>query len=255
MPPRSRLAVVLPTFDERPNILAALDGVLAAAPDARIIVIDDDSPDGTADLARSWRGGRAEVVLRGGARGLRESLFEGFRRVLADGADVIVTMDCDGSHDATTLPALVTAVHRGADLAIGSRYTPGGAVLAWPLRRRVLSRGGNVYAGWLLGLPVADATSGFRAYRGELLEELMRRPLRARGYAFQVETVHRTIRLGGSVVEVPIVFTDRVAGRSKMSPWMAVEAAARIFGMAFRDRRPRVSSPSRKPAKRGLPTR
>lgn len=227
------LVVCLPTYDERENLepmVRALGSVLAEdGIDGRVLVIDDASPDGTGEAADTLAGELAflDVLHRGRREGLGPAYVAGFGRALAAGARLVATIDCDFSHDPTDLPRLLAAAGR-ADLALGSRYVRGGSVENWGPVRRVVSRGGCVYARIVLGIPVHDATSGFKVYRREVLEAIDPTRIGARGYAFQIETVYRALRAGYRVEEVPIRFTDRTEGGSKMGPGIVLEAAARV---------------------------
>lgn len=233
-----RALVILPTYQEAANIGAILRRVRDAAPDADLLVVDDNSPDGTAELAEELGRelGQIDVLRRTRKSGLGAAYRAGFEQALDHGYDVVVEMDADLSHDPSDLPALLREVERGADLAIGSRYMPGGAIPAWPTHRRALSRYGNRYASFVLGLHTTDATSGFRAYRSTALRNAAFQATHATGYAFQVEMAYRLARLGATIVEVPIVFVDRVSGRSKMSAHIAVEAMALVTWWGVRDR-------------------
>src|ERR1700680_1148654 len=201
-----RVVVVIPTYQEAENITTAIAGVRAAAPDTQVLVVDDSSPDGTAELART---SGADVLVRARREGLGAAYRAGWTRALAQEFDVIVSMDADGSHDPAVLPRLLAEIGRGADLVMGSRYVPGGGVPGGPAYRLVISKGGSLYAKFVLGLPVSDATGGYRAYRADLLRRIDVSTLRASGYGFQIELVHRTTMLGGKIVEVPITFVDR----------------------------------------------
>jgi dolichol-phosphate mannosyltransferase len=218
--------VVVPTLDEAENIDPLLRGVRTAAPGVDVLVVDDASPDGTADLAEALGRslGSVAVLRRSGERGLGAAYRDGFRHGLAHGYDAIIEMDADLSHDPNTVPALIDALDAGADLAIGTRYITGGATPGWPLHRRILSRAGGQYARRVLHLPSHDPTSGFRAFRAELLQACELETVAAQGFAFQLEMLHRATRLGARVVEVPIVFHDRAAGESKLSGGIAQEA-------------------------------
>ncbi len=224
--PISRALVVVPTLDEVENIERLLRGIRRAAPTVDVLVVDDASPDGTADLAeRLGRSlGAITVERRHGEPGLGAAYRDGFRYALAHGYDAVIEMDADLSHDPVTLPALIAALDAGADLAIGTRYIDGGATPGWPWRRRMLSRVGGEYARLLLHLPAHDPTSGFRAFRTRLLHACELDTVGAQGFAFQLEMLHRATRLGATVVEVPIVFHDRTAGESKLSGAIAQEA-------------------------------
>ncbi|HLI73509.1 MAG TPA: polyprenol monophosphomannose synthase [Acidimicrobiales bacterium] len=221
-----RVLVVLPTFNEAENIETVLRRVRAALPDAGILVVDDGSPDGTAEMAEKLGRelGAVEVLHRTHKSGLGSAYRAGFAWGLQRGWEAFVEMDSDLSHDPDALPELVAPLGEGADLVVGSRYVPGGSIPNWRWHRRLLSQGGNVYAAWLLGLGVTDSTSGFRAYRAEILRGMDLDAVRAEGYGFQIEMVYEVLRLGGRVTEVPIRFVDRVEGKSKMSMQIVVEA-------------------------------
>jgi len=229
---------VLPTYDEAANIEEVLRRLHAACPDARILVVDDSSPDGTAEIAERVGGelGVVEVMRRPAKSGLGSAYRDGFKQGLIEGFDVMVEMDSDLSHDPPVLPQLLVAVANGADLAIGSRYVPGGSIPDWSWHRRALSRGGNRYAAIVLGIKVADATSGFRAYRAEALAKIDFHTIRADGYGFQIEMAHRVLLAGGSITEIPISFTDRIRGESKMSSRIVVEALVLVTWWGIRDR-------------------
>jgi dolichol-phosphate mannosyltransferase len=235
-----RVLVALPTYEEAENVEEVLRRVRRALPEADVLVVDDGSPDGTADLAEAVgrEVGGVRVLRRAGKAGLGSAYREAFRIGLREGHDVFVEMDADLSHDPAALPALLAAVEGGADLAIGSRYVPGGAIPDWPRIRRFVSVAGNRYAAFMLRLHVRDATAGFRAYRADILRRIDLPAIRADGYGFQVEMVYRVERLGGTVVEVPITFTDRVEGVSKMSGRIVLEALLLVTGWGIRDRLP-----------------
>ena len=224
--PAMRVLVMLPTYNEIENIQDVLERARAALPEADILVIDDGSPDGTADLADALGRtiGAISVVRRHGEPGLGAAYRDGFRYGLDLGYDAVIEMDADLSHDPATIPALIAALDAGADLAIGTRYMDGGATPGWPWRRRVLSRAGGEYARRRLRLPSHDPTSGFRAFRSSLLRNCELDTVAAQGFAFQLEMLHRATRLGARVVEVPIVFRDRTVGESKLSGAIAQEA-------------------------------
>jgi dolichol-phosphate mannosyltransferase len=230
--------IVIPTYDEIENIEQVLRRVRAAAPDATILVVDDNSPDGTADLAETLAPqlGNVRVLRRAGKDGLGSAYRAGFAYALAAGHHAVVEMDADLSHDPTDLPRLLAAVADGADLAIGSRYVAGGSTPAWPTHRRLLSRWGNRYAGVALGLGVRDATAGFRVYSANLLRDMDVQRTRADGYGFQVEMTYAARRAGGKIVELPISFTDRELGTSKMSIRIVAEAMLLVTWWAVRDR-------------------
>ena len=230
--------VVTPTYQEADNIEEFLRRLRAAAPDLDVLVIDDNSPDGTgaiADRLGKELGG-IEVLHRPSKQGLGEAYRAGFNAGMEGGYDRIVQIDADLSHDPTVIPVLLRAVEDGADVAIGSRYVPGGSIPHWPWLRRALSKYGNRYAGLVLGLGVRDATSGYRAYRADLLRRIDFLHSRSKGYGFQVETAYRVWLQGGRVEEVPIVFTDRVRGQSKMTWSIAAEELLLITWWGVRDR-------------------
>ena len=231
--------VILPTFNEAENIVEVLDRLRDAVPEADVLVVDDASPDGTAGIAERWgaeHGGGLSVLRRAGKQGLGSAYRAGFAEGLAQGYDALVEMDSDLSHDPAALPSLLSAVDAGADLAIGSRYVPGGSIPAWPKHREYLSRGGNRYAALLLGLQVRDATAGFRCYAAPMLSRIDLDQITADGYGFQIEMAYAVARRGGRIVEVPISFTDRVRGTSKMSGRIVVEALVLVTWWAVRDR-------------------
>jgi dolichol-phosphate mannosyltransferase len=230
--------VVIPTYDEIDNIEQILRRVRAAAPEVTILVVDDNSPDGTAGLAESVgrQLGNVRVLRREGKGGLGGAYRAGFSYALAAGHHAVVEMDADLSHDPADLPRLLQAIGEGADLAIGSRYVPGGATPAWSLHRRLLSRWGNRYAGLALRLGVRDATAGFRAYSARILREMDVATTRADGYGFQVEMTYAARRAGARIVELPISFAEREHGTSKMSTRIVVEAMVLVTWWAVRDR-------------------
>ncbi|SEF86397.1 dolichol-phosphate mannosyltransferase [Thermomonospora echinospora] len=235
-PETGRVLVIIPTYNERENIERIVGRVLASAP-ADVLVVDDASPDGTGLLADAMaaRDRRVQVLHRAGKDGLGSAYLAGFGRGIQQGYDVLVEMDADGSHRPEELPRLLTAL-TGADLVIGSRWVRGGRVPDWPLRRRLLSRGGNLYTRLLLGLPVQDATGGYRAYRATALEKIGLDDVQSQGYCFQVDLTLRTVRAGLQVTEVPIEFADRVRGESKMSRAIVLEALGRVtrWGISHR---------------------
>jgi glycosyltransferase involved in cell wall biosynthesis len=239
--PAVRVVAVIPTYNEVENLEAVVKGVRTAVPDAGIVVVDDASLDGTADVARrlATELGDLELLSRPGKGGLGSAYRDGFRRAIDGGAEICAQIDADLSHDPQVLPALVANLEHGADLAIGSRYVPGGATENWSRRRRWLSRWGNRYAAGLLGLAVNDATSGYRAYRAAALEEMGFEEVAADGYGFQIEMTHRLVRAGGRIVEFPIVFRDRRAGESKLDRGIVREAFVLVGQLWFADRRGR----------------
>ncbi|MFJ2978257.1 polyprenol monophosphomannose synthase [Curtobacterium sp. NPDC087082] len=223
--------VIVPTYNEAENVRTIAAAVLSALPDAHLLVVDDASPDGTADLVRQLAAtdDRVHLLERSGKLGLGTAYVAGFRWGLERGYPLLVEMDADGSHPADRLPALVAAVD-GADdvmLAIGSRWVPGGSVVDWPLHREVLSRGANTYARFVLGIGVRDVTAGFRVYRADAIARMDLDSIDSKGYCFQVDMTLRVDDLGGRIVEVPIRFRDRVHGVSKMSRSIVLEAMLR----------------------------
>jgi dolichol-phosphate mannosyltransferase len=233
-----RALVVLPTYQEADNVAEVLTRLRVAVPEADVLVVDDGSPDGTADVAKAMAHemGGIDVLVRPGKAGLGSAYRSGFREGMARGYEVLVEMDSDLSHDPAALPSLLEAVEDGADLAIGSRYVPGASIPRWSVGRRALSRWGNRYAAVMLGLPVRDATSGFRAYRATALAGVDLDRLRADGYGFQIEVTYLVSRAGARVVERPIEFVDRVRGTSKMSSRIVVEALALVTWWGVRTR-------------------
>ncbi|MDN5860807.1 MAG: polyprenol monophosphomannose synthase, partial [Pseudonocardia sp.] len=221
--------VVIPTYDERENLGPVVDRLLAALPAAHVLVVDDASPDGTGEIADgiAARDGRVRVLHRGSKDGLGAAYLAGFARALDGGYGVIVEMDADGSHAPEDLPALLAAL-ADADLVLGSRYVPGGRVRNWPAHRLALSRGANRYARLALGVPIRDITAGFRAFRRQVLEELDLAAVQSQGYCFQIDMAWRAVQAGFRVVEVPITFTERAHGASKMSRSVMVEAFWRV---------------------------
>jgi apolipoprotein N-acyltransferase len=253
LPAEPRTAVILPTYNERETIEQVLDRVLAAA-DVHVKVVDDSSPDGTGDLVSkvAERDSRVSLEVRPEKGGLASAYLDGFVRAVAEGYDLVVEMDADLSHSPEELPRLLEAA-RDHHMVIGSRYIPGGSVRNWSLFRRILSRGGNLYAQALLGFPMHDATSGFRVYRWEAIRELITHQLRSEGYAFQVELAYRAWRRGLSVGEAPITFEERRHGHSKLSRAIVVEALGQILVWAVRDRILRRRPPSWTRHPSGLP--
>jgi len=234
-----KTTVVIPTFNESATIAEAIAGALASSPDVSVLVVDDASPDGTGEIADRFaaREGRVRVMHREAKGGLGPAYRAGFAEVLAHGAEAIVEMDADLSHDPADLPRLIEAGAH-ADLVIGSRYAPGGATKNWSRARELLSRGGNAYARGLLGVPLRDATSGYRLYRRAVLETLPLARIASEGYGFQVEMAWRAWTSGFALAEIPITFSERRAGASKMSRSIVIEAAWDVLGWAFARKRP-----------------
>jgi dolichol-phosphate mannosyltransferase len=221
-----RCAVVVPTYNEIDNIDRFLRAVRGAMPSADILVVDDNSPDGTGQAAERAAAelGHVKVLHRAGKLGLGSAYRNGFALALDEGYDVIISMDVDFSHDPAVIPRLVGAIESGADAVIGSRYVAGGSTADWPLHRRLLSRWGNRYTGFVLGVGVRDCTSGFRAYRADALRSIRPETTTAEGYAFLTELARRLVNQGCAVTEVPIVFRDRERGTSKMSSRIIAES-------------------------------
>jgi dolichol-phosphate mannosyltransferase len=233
-----RTVVVVPTYQEAGNIIRFLSAVRAAVGDADVLVVDDNSADGTGELAERAAAdlGQVKVLHRPGKQGLGTAYREGFRLALDEGYDVVVHMDADLSHDPAVIPELLSRIEGGAGVAIGSRYLPGGSTPNWPLHRRLLSRWGNRYTAAVLDLPLTDVTSGFRAVRADVLRAATPETARAEGYAFLTELVRRYVRSGVRVDEVPIAFHDRVSGESKMSVRIIVESMTLVTAWAIKDR-------------------
>ena len=229
--------VVMPTYNERENVAAVLQAVRASVPSADILVVDDNSPDGTAKIVNETGEslGRIDLLQRPGKQGLGSAYRQGFSLALDRGYDVIVSMDVDFSHDPAVLPEMLRLIDAGADAVIGSRYVPGGATVDWPVHRRALSRWGNRYTSLVLGLQIRDCTSGYRAYRADALAEIDPSSTTAEGYAFLTELVRRLVRSGRRVMETPIVFTDRRYGTSKMSSRIVAESMLLVTRWGARD--------------------
>jgi dolichol-phosphate mannosyltransferase len=233
--------LVLPTYNEAENVeaivRAALPNLASTGLEHRVLVVDDGSPDGTGEIADRLAAEieNVEVLHRSHKQGIGPAYLAGFRHAMAAGADLLLEMDADFSHDPATLPGLIEAADR-ADLVLGSRYVPGGGVTDWGLGRRLVSRSGSLYARVLLGVPVRDLTGGFKCFRREVLERLDLEAVGTDGYGFQIEMTYRAIRAGFRVEEVPIVFRDRRVGASKMSARIALEAFLKVPALRFRVR-------------------
>jgi len=236
------ICVCLPTYNERENLEAMVDrlGEVLGA-DGVVLVVDDDSPDGTGEIADRLAADRVSVHVlhRPRKEGLGPAYLDGFRRALELGADLILEMDCDFSHDPADVPRLVAAAE-DADLVLGSRYVPGGGTRNWGALRRLISRGGSLYAQLLLGVPIRDLTGGFKCYRRAVLEAIDLDAIHSKGYAFQIETTYRALRAGFRVVEVPIVFVDREVGGSKMSNSIVLEAVWKVPALRLASLRSRA---------------
>ena len=231
-----RATVCLPTYNERENLermLLALRDVLR--PGDRVLVIDDGSPDGTGEIADRLAGelGFVDVLHRPEKEGLGRAYVAGFRHVLGTDAELVLEIDCDFSHDPADVPRLIRAAEDGADLVLGSRYVAGGGTRNWGLVRRAISKGGSLYTALFLRMGVKDPTGGFKCFRREVLERIDLDGITPRGYAFQIETTYRVKQLGFRVVEIPITFSDRTAGRSKMSRAVVLEAVLRVPLLRF----------------------
>jgi dolichol-phosphate mannosyltransferase len=220
--------VCLPTYNERENLERMLHALVPL--DVRVLVIDDNSPDGTGELADRLAGelDGVSVLHRDRKEGLGPAYLAGFRQVLRGDAPYVLEMDCDFSHDPADVPRLIEACANGADIALGSRYVAGGGTENWSRARRFVSVGGSLYARSLLGVGIRDLTGGFKCFRREVLEQLDLDAIHSKGYAFQIETTYRALRTGFRVVEVPIVFSDRTEGTSKMSRAIFLEAVVRV---------------------------
>jgi dolichol-phosphate mannosyltransferase len=244
-----RALVCLPTYDERENVEAILAAILAAAPAVDVLVIDDASPDGTGALADAFaaRDPRVKVLHRAGKEGLGKAYLAGFAWALERGYGLVLEMDADFSHDPKHLPAMLAKAEE-ADLVLGSRYVPGGGTVNWGLGRKLLSRGGSLYARTILGVSVRDLTGGFKCFRREVLEAIELASVSCTGYAFQIELTYRAIRRGFQVAEIPIVFADRRVGSSKMSKRIVLEAIRKVWTI-------RASGFGRGPARGTVPPR
>ncbi|MFE3450156.1 polyprenol monophosphomannose synthase [Nonomuraea sp. NPDC059194] len=225
-----RVLVVVPTYNERENLPLIADRLRKALPEAHLLIADDNSPDGTPEIADELAAAddHIHVLHRPEKQGLGAAYIDAFRWGMAEGFDVLVEMDADGSHQPEELHKLLDALAEGADLVIGSRWVPGGKVVNWPGHREFLSKGANVYVRLMLGLPVRDATAGFRAYRAAALEKIGLADVESQGYCFQVDLTLRTARHGLRVAEVPITFVERTHGKSKMSGKVMYEAFWRV---------------------------
>ncbi len=233
-----RCVVVIPTYNEAENIVDFLGAVRAAAPDVDVIVVDDNSPDGTGALAETTAAdlGRIKVLTRPGKLGLGAAYRHGFTVAFDEGYEAIVSMDSDFSHDPAVIPEMLRLIDNGADVVVGSRYVPGGGTEHWPVHRQLLSRWGNRYTAAVLRMQVRDCTSGFRAYRADALHAVDPASTTAEGYAFLTELVRKLVANGNRVVETPIIFRDRVRGRSKMSGRIIAESMLLVTRWGIGDR-------------------
>lgn len=229
--------MVLPTFNERENLPQVAEAILTALPEARLLVVDDRSPDGTGELADTLAAAnpRIEVLHRPAKQGLGAAYRDGFRRVLdKPGIGAVIQMDADLSHDPADLPRLLAPLMRDADLVLGTRWMPGGGTRGWPWHRRLISRGGTAFARVVLLLPYRDVTGGFKAWRRELLDAIRLREADTQGYGFQVETTWWAHRRGATIREVPIIFRERVAGNSKMTGSIVREAIVLVLRLRWK---------------------
>ncbi|MBI5478687.1 MAG: polyprenol monophosphomannose synthase [Deltaproteobacteria bacterium] len=223
--------IILPTYNERDNLEPLVTAVHGSLPEARLLVIDDGSPDGTGELADrvATSDDRLEVIHRPGKQGLGTAYLLGFRHATDRGYDYVFEMDSDFSHDPRSLPDLLAAARGGADLVIGSRWVPGGGTVNWGFGRQLISRGGSFYARTILGVGIRDLTSGFKCFRRQTLERIDLPSVRSSGYSFQVEMNYRVLRAGMRIAEVPITFADRRVGQSKMSRAIFLEAVVMVW--------------------------
>jgi dolichol-phosphate mannosyltransferase len=236
-PPLERIAVLIPTYDERDTLPVLVERLRQVVPEADLVVLDDNSPDGTGAVADALAASdpQVSVIHRPGKEGLGAAYLAGFAWALERGYDAVVEMDADGSHRPEHLPSLLAAAEH-ADAVIGSRWVRGGSVVNWPLHRKALSVGGNLYVKLLLGMPVNDATAGFRVYRADALRAMGLRDVASQGYCFQTDLTWRATQAGLTVVEVPITFVEREVGESKMSRAIMTESLRRITGWGVRHR-------------------
>jgi len=227
---------VIPTYNEREGLAAIVSAVRAAVPEATVLIVDDSSPDGTGRLADELAAADPQVRVRhrAGKEGLGRAYVDAFLALLDEGWERIVQMDADFSHDPNDVPRLLRALDEGADVAVGSRYVPGGTTVNWGLRRKLISRGGSVYARQVLGVGVRDLTAGFKAWRSDTLRKIPLRDVGAQGYGFQIEMTYRALKEGARLVEVPIRFVDRRVGQSKMSRSIFVEAITIVWRLRLR---------------------
>jgi dolichol-phosphate mannosyltransferase len=227
--------IVVPTYNERDNVVDIAERLLAALPGTDLLFVDDNSPDGTGavldELAAGQR--RLHVMHRAGKLGLGTAYVEGFRWGLARDYDYLFEMDADGSHDPSYLPTMLALAEDGADVVVGSRYVPGGGTRNWGLGRKLISRGGSLYARTILGVDVRDVTAGFVCWRRAALEAIDLQTISSNGYSFQIEMNHRALQRGLHLVETPIVFEDRRVGQSKMSRAIVLEALRKVWSLRF----------------------
>jgi len=231
-----RLLVVIPTYNERENIASLVEAILALDDRYAILIVDDSSPDGTGAIVETLAAqspGRVELLTRDRKQGIGRAYVAGFMRALETDAPLIAQMDADHSHQPSDLARLVTAAE-SSQLVLASRYIEGGATQGWPWHRRLISRAGGLYAGVILGVPIKDLTGGFKVWHRETLDGIELDSIHSDGYCFQIETTYRALRTGFSVEQIPITFTDRVAGKSKLSRRVVIEAAFMVWRLRFR---------------------
>jgi dolichol-phosphate mannosyltransferase len=234
----AKALIVVPTYNERENVVGIAERLLAAVPAIELLFVDDNSPDGTGELLDEMaaREGRVHVLHRAGKLGLGTAYVAGFTWGLAHGFDYLFEVDADGSHDPKYLPTMLALAEGGADVVVGSRYVAGGGTVNWGLGRKLISRGGSLYARTILGIDVRDVTAGFACWRRAALEAIDLPTISSNGYSFQIEMKYRALRRGLRVVETPIVFVDRRVGKSKMSRAIVVEALAKVWALRLRGR-------------------
>jgi len=228
--------IVIPTYNERDGVTAIIDAVRASVPSAHILIVDDNSPDGTGQIADEMaaRDPQVRVKHRPGKQGLGPAYVDAFQQALQEGWQRIVQMDADFSHDPKDIPRLLVALDAGAGLVIGSRYVPGGGTVNWGLRRRLVSRGGSLYARTILAVKIRDLTGGFKAWTADTLRAVSLDDVAAKGYGFQIEMTYRALGAGVRVVEIPIQFVDRRLGQSKMSGTIFAEALTIVWRLRSR---------------------
>jgi dolichol-phosphate mannosyltransferase len=233
--PSPRVLIVTPTYNERDNIERFVEGALRWVPEAHVLIVDDASPDGTGDVADRLAAAdaRVKVMHRTGKLGIGTAYVQAFQRGLAEGYDLLFEMDADLSHDPAYLPSFLRAFERGADVVIGSRNIEGGGVTGWGPARHFLSKGGSIYSRTILGLPIRDLTSGYKAFRAEVLRAIDLGGVHSEGYSFQIELTYRATKRGFKIVEVPIHFVDRKHGQSKMSRRIFAEAVMMVWKLRF----------------------
>jgi dolichol-phosphate mannosyltransferase len=244
--------IIIPTYNEAENLRPLLEAIFSFVPATDILIVDDNSPDGTGELADAIAAedGRVHVLHRAGKLGLGTAYIAGFKYAIAHGYDAAFEMDADFSHDPRYLPDFLKAIEH-ADLVIGSRYVRGGGTPNWSLVRRFISGGGNIFARFMLGIPVHDCTAGFRCYRREVLESIDLDTIQSQGYAFQVELAYRVMQQGFKIVEIPIVFLDRRVGKSKMSRKIVLEAFVYVLRTRFGIAAPSPVTPSKRQLEAG----